>query len=246
MKDSLRAIVFWSVAFPYTFAMYILLLGSVLPLKLLSSARVARAAHRVAGLWAAGFFKFIPGWRLDIQGRENIPPSSQPAIFVANHQSMADIWAMYALGSDFCWLSKQEVFKLPMLGRAMKWADYIPVLRNNRDSTVEAMRQSKSRLQSGRSMFFFPEGTRSETDVLRPFKIGAFKLSEELNIPIVPIAIDGAGRLMRKGSLIPRRSEVRMKICPAIVKNNDETLEEFAARTRQIISAEVDQLKVLS
>jgi 1-acyl-sn-glycerol-3-phosphate acyltransferase len=246
MKDILRAAVFWSVAFPYTFAIYLILIGSVLPLKIFSSSKVSRVAHRIAGLWAAGFFKFIPGWNLVIQGRENIPASQRPAIFVANHQSMADIWAMYALGSDFCWLSKQEVFNLPMLGRAMKWADYIPVLRNSRDSTIEAMRQSRARLQAGRSMFFFPEGTRSENDVLRPFKVGAFKLSEELEVPIVPIAIDGAGRLMRKGSLIPRRSEVRMKICPALLKSQDETLESFAARTREIISAEVDQLKKLS
>jgi 1-acyl-sn-glycerol-3-phosphate acyltransferase len=244
MMGILRAIVFWIFAWTYTMLIFLSLCVAVLFLKFFARRRVPSAAHYAASVWARGFFRFIPAWSLAVEGVENLPSPQQAAILISNHQSMADIWAMYCVERDFCWLSKEEVFRLPMLGSAMRWAEYIPVRRSDRNSAAMALDTSRERLKQGRWMFFFPEGTRSHDDNLLPFRSGAFRLSDELNLPIVPITIDGAGQLMRKGSLIPNRSRVRLKISPPTYRQPAESVEDFADRVRGIVQHNLNAMRV--
>ena len=160
-------------------------------------------------------------------------------VIVANHESMSDIWAMYYLGVQFRWLSKAEVFRMPVVGHVMKYADYVPVERGNKNSHLNAMKLSADRLDEGLCMFFFPEGTRSKDGKIKDFKNGAFRLARDTNTAVLPIAIHGAGDLMRKGSLVPNPAHVKVKILPPIPGPDESTdLGAYASNVREkIISA---------
>lgn len=206
-----------------------------------------KGVHRVASLWGRTAIKMMPGWKVEIAGWEHLPKANEPVVIVANHESMADIWAMYYLGIQFRWLSKDAVFKLPLIGRAMRWCEYISITRGSKASHIEAIRQSEIRIKKGIPMFFFPEGTRSEDGKVKEFKIGAFKLAMDTQVPILPIAIHGAGSLMRKGSGHPSlRAMVRMTILPQVPppQKKDTKLEEYAENVRiSIIDAHKSILK---
>jgi 1-acyl-sn-glycerol-3-phosphate acyltransferase len=181
----------------------------------------------------------MPGWRVTVKGVENVPPEGQAAVLVANHESMADIWGMFFLKTQFRWLSKASVFKIPMVGPAMKWAGYVPIERGERASHSNAMTAAADRLKMGLKMFYFPEGTRSSDGQIKPFKMGAFRLAQEAQVPVVPIAIHGAAELMTKGSGLPGRSHVHIIVLPALPPPapNEASLPDYAERVRQSIIA---------
>ena len=91
--------------------------------------RDGRRVHRVCSRWGRAIIRLMPGWKIDVQGKEHLPKDSEPVIFVANHESMSDICAMYYLGVQFRWLSKDSVFKVPGVGQAMTWARYVQIGR---------------------------------------------------------------------------------------------------------------------
>jgi 1-acyl-sn-glycerol-3-phosphate acyltransferase len=234
----IRTSYFWVAGVSVTFICYIY---CYIPLALSYFAenyKDGKGVHRLASLWGQIIIKMMPGWKIEVTGRENLPADNEPVVIVANHESMSDIWAMYYLNIQFRWLSKDSVFKIPMIGHAMKWAGYIPITRGNKSSHIESMRQSSDRLRRGIPMFFFPEGTRSTDGTIKEFKIGAFKLARDSKVAILPIAIHGAGDLMRKGSSHPSmRATVRLKILPKIAPPdlNNEDLELYAEQVRQAI-----------
>jgi len=209
----------------------------LIPLDWIRGKRDGRIPHAIAGWWSRTIFALIPGWRVEVSGTENIPPANQPCVIVANHESMTDIWVIYFLGMQFRWLGKESIFRIPLVGHAMRRAGYIPIHRGERSSHQTALRDSKERILSGFSMFFFPEGTRSETAELRPFKIGAFKLARDTGVPILPIVLKGAGALLKKGSAVPRAATVRVQVLPMIADDPSQSLETFAASVRSTIAA---------
>jgi 1-acyl-sn-glycerol-3-phosphate acyltransferase len=204
--------------------------------------RDGRPIHSIASLWGRALVTLTPGWQVDVEGREHLPPTSPgspPVVIVANHESMADIWAMYYLGIQFRWLSKIEVFRVPMVGPAMRWANYVPIKRGDPTSHGQAMAESAARLREGLPMFFFPEGTRSTDGRVKDFKLGAFKLARDAQARILPVAIHGAGNLLPKGSGLPSlRARVRLRVLPlqpAPAPSDD--LAAVAAQSREMIVA---------
>lgn len=192
-------------------------------------------AHRVACFWGQSMFYLTPGWNIEVFGRENLTPTNKPVIYVANHQSNADIWAVYFLNRRFSWLSKAEVFKIPMVGQSMRWARYISIDRGNKSSHRKAMRDSIQLLSEGISMFFFPEGTRSKDKKIKEFKIGAFKLAKEADVDIQPLIIKGTGDLLEKGTIVPAGSAgVEMHILP-VISSKGLTADELCLATRDAI-----------
>ena len=91
-------------------------------------------------------------------------------------------------------------------------------------------------------MLYFPEGTCSKTGELRPFKIGAFKLAQETNAEIVPIALTGTKELLKKGSMTPGKEKVTVNILEPVTCEEAESLDQWAARTREIISLPLSQI----
>lgn len=173
-------------------------------------------AHWLASLWGQASFLCYPGWRIRVTGRGHIHPN-RSYLLVANHQSAFDIMALYFLRRQFKWVAKEELFKIPFAGWSMSLAGYISLGRGRNRSIQAAYAQAKQWLAEGISVLFFPEGTRSITGKLGPFKNGAFKLALEAGVPVVPIAVDGTRELLPRHSLVLRpRGRIRLVVHPPL------------------------------
>jgi len=193
-----------------------------------------RGVHFIASVWARSLFALTPGWNIVTTGIEHIV-QTEPYVIVSNHESMSDIWAMYALGMQFRWLSKAEVFRIPGVGSGMRWAGYVPVVRGDKDSHARAMAAAANWIRRGVSMFFFPEGTRSKTGELLPFRPGAFKLAKAEGVRVLPVAIKGAKDLLPKGSITPGSCTVSITVfAPIAIATGDEP-EIIAGKVREMI-----------
>lgn len=193
-------------------------------------------AHYLATYWGKFIIVATPGWSVDVKFLATLDPSKK-YVFVANHESATDIFVMYFTNLQFRWLSKASVFKFPIIGQAMYCAGYIPIIRGNSKSHIQALSRSKQTVLDKIPMLFFPEGTRSKTGDLRQFKVGAFKLAEDTDALIVPIALSGTKELLKKGSLSPGTAKVVINILEPIERKEDEPLANWAARTRELISS---------
>lgn len=154
--------------------------------------------------------------RISIHGRQNIDPT-QSYVIVVNHQSAMDIIALYGwLGIDFRWVMKQEIRKVPFLGYACYRVGHIYIDRKNKIAAIESLEAAKEKVINGTSVLFFPEGTRTESSELKPFKKGAFKMALDLGLPILPITLNGTDRIMPAKTLNLMPGKVDMAIHPAI------------------------------
>jgi 1-acyl-sn-glycerol-3-phosphate acyltransferase len=186
----------------------------------------ATAAHRVAQAWGRSILA-VSGVRVRVVGRERIDPSAA-FICMSNHQSNFDIPVLLGcLPVPFRWLAKAELFKIPIFGRAMRGAGYIPIDRSDRPAAIASLRQAAAAVRSGVSVVIFPEGTRSPDGTLRPFKKGGFVMAIESGVPIVPVALRGTFDIMPKGRLLIQPREVFMEIgAPIAVAGYDAHTKE--------------------
>lgn len=128
---------------------------------------------------------------IKVTGRENVDPN-QSYVFVANHQSFLDVFAVYGwLPNNFKWLMKKELRKIPFVGTACAVAGHIFVDRSNPRAAMESLTYIKAQLHDGISTVIFPEGTRTKTGEMGRFKQGAFKIAMDMDLPVVPISLSG-------------------------------------------------------
>lgn len=128
---------------------------------------------------------------IKVTGCENVD-SNQSYVFVANHQSFLDVFAVYGwLPNNFKWLMKKELRKIPFVGTACAVAGHIFVDRSNPRAAMESLTYIKTQLHDGISTVIFPEGTRTRTGEMGRFKQGAFKIAMDMNLPVVPISLSG-------------------------------------------------------
>src|SRR5690606_29321274 len=113
----------------------------------------------------------------------------RPYVVVANHESYADIFLISQLPWEMKWLSKVEIMNIPLMGWLMRMAGDIPVRRGSARSRAEALDGIRDRLGKGVSVIVLPEGTRSPTGELLPFRDGAFRIAVELGLPVLPLAV---------------------------------------------------------
>ncbi len=241
IENFLRFVWFWLAFLSNTCFFFIKLLAESSMAVRFRDADRSLVAHGVATQWGRAFFSLVPGWSYEIKGVENLPSEGQAAVVIANHASAVDICAIFATGMQFRWLSKDAVFKIPLIGTAMRWAGYVPITRGNPDSHAQAMAQSAEWLRRGVSMLFFPEGTRSTSGVMGRFKTGAFRLAQAENVGIIPIALIGTNRLMKARSLVPRKAHVIIQVLPMVRQGSEESLEQFADRCKDIIQSSLDE-----
>ena len=151
------------------------------------------------GVWLA---LTLAGIRTVVRGRENLTPD-RAVVFCANHQSNVDPPVLFrVLHRRLHVLYKAELSKLPLLGRTFILGGFVPVERENRDAAMASIARGSQSLREGNSFLIFPEGTRSRTRQLLPFKKGGFIMALQAGVPIVPVAIDGGQAAMRKGSVL--------------------------------------------
>ncbi len=138
-----------------------------------------------------------PLWHFRYSGKLPADPR-RPFVVVSNHESFSDILLISHLPWEMKWLSKAELFRIPILGWMMWLVGDIPLKRGFGPSAVEAMARCRKALQNRVSVMIFPEGTRSKTAELLPFKDGAFRLAVEAGVPLLPLAVSGTSTALRK------------------------------------------------
>ena len=133
-----------------------------------------------------------------VEGRENIA-KGQSYVFCANHQGAFDIFLIYGfLGRNFKWMMKQSLRNMPLVGLACEKAGFIFVDNKNVGHMKHMYEQARATLQGGMSLAVFPEGRRTETGKIGVYKRGAFMLADELQLPVVPLTINGSYEVMRR------------------------------------------------
>ena len=145
--------------------------------------------HKIARIWSKIILKVFCGTKLVVEGIENID-QSKSYIIVSNHRSLTDIFvASASIPLQFRWLAKKSLFKLPLIGLGMKISGYISVEREKAIHAVRSLDIIKERLNSGKSIWIFPEGTRTPMEKLGKFKRGAFVLARDTGIPVLPVVL---------------------------------------------------------
>jgi 1-acyl-sn-glycerol-3-phosphate acyltransferase len=157
---------------------------------------------------------FLSGVTLRIEGGEHIQ-RDRAAVYAVNHTSNVEppilFEALYPIFPRLRVLYKAELRKLPILVRAWDLAGFVPLERGNREQSLPAIDQAAEALRDGASFLIFPEGTRSRTGALLPFKKGGFIMAIKAQAPVVPVAILGARDAMRKGSYVIQPVTVRVR-----------------------------------
>jgi 1-acyl-sn-glycerol-3-phosphate acyltransferase len=132
---------------------------------------------------------------------------------------------------------KKELFKVPILGPAMRLADFVPIDRSNREAAVAGVRDAEATVRKGLHMAVFPEGTRSRDGVLLPFKKGPFYLAMETGTPIVPITILGSEKLLPKGKTLARAGEVALVFHPVVDPKDHPDRDELMKTVRDAVAS---------
>ena len=214
-------------------ALYILLLGPPLILHcLVTGSPEVMIKLAVAG---ARFALVICGIKVRVEGLQNISPGV--CIFVANHTSNADPPAVVgSIPRRVALLGKKEAFRVPILGTVLKLGGFVPVDRAHREAAMASVEQAIGHLKGGLSFLIFPEGTRSADGRLRPFKKGSFVMAIRAQVPIVPISVIGAHKVMRKGELAAHPGIVTVRFHPPV------DVKTFTMKQRDKLVAQVQAI----
>jgi 1-acyl-sn-glycerol-3-phosphate acyltransferase len=159
--------------------------------------------------------KLNPLWTFRTTG-VHVHDPRRPYVAVANHESFTDIFLISHLPWEMKWLSKESVFRIPLMGWMMRMAGDIAVHRGDPHSRARALEACRDRLSKGVSVMIMPEGTRSATGELQPFHDGAFRLAVETGCPILPIAVAGTLQAMTKGSWVMGRANAIATVLPPV------------------------------
>jgi 1-acyl-sn-glycerol-3-phosphate acyltransferase len=202
-----------------------LITGNVMPLYR-ASFFIVRVGFRLAGI------------RIHAEGLEHIPVGAA-CIFMSNHVSNLDPPVLTSsIPGRTSAFYKKSLSKLPLLGYAMRLAEFVPVTREgNVEAAQESVRIAKAVLEQGIHITTFVEGTRSRDGRLLPFKKGPFYLAQESGAPCIPVSISGTEGLMRKGSMRVLPGDVRVVFHEPIYARNFPDREELMMAVRASIAS---------
>jgi 1-acyl-sn-glycerol-3-phosphate acyltransferase len=188
-------------------------------------------------MWIANAGVRAAGIRIEISGLEHVP-SDRRCIFMCNHVSNLDPPVVLPLLPGHCSvLLKKELMRIPILGTAMRMGKFVPVERGHRREAAQAsVAAAADALRSGLNILVFPEGTRSKDGRLAAFKKGPFFLAQQTQASIVPIALSGTQKMMRKGSIAITPGVAHVRMLPVIDPAGYATREDLLRAVRQAIA----------
>jgi len=177
--------------------------------------RRGHVIHRYARWWGWLILK-ANGVRVKVQGTEYLD-DRHPCIYVCNHQGSFDIFSLLAyLRVPFRWLAKAELFKIPILGWAMRTAGYISLDRSAKKKAYQSMELAARKIKEGTSVVIFPEGSRSLDGALQLFMNGGFTLAIKAGVPVCPVAIAGSWQIMPRTTLRIKKGNIGIIISEPI------------------------------
>lgn len=222
----------------FLFIALMLIFGLFIVIPLILSPKGGKISFIFIRLWA-GIWSFLCGIRYEIHGKEFIE-LSKPYIYIFNHRSFLDAPIIpMSIPQEVRAIGKKELSKIPVFGAVVGklaiWVD-----RSNPESRRESLEKLMKILNSGISVVVAPEGTRNDTgDTLLPFQKGAFRLSIETRIPILPMAVIGADKIMKRGSLLLSPGKVRIYFSSPMKPPlaSETAFNEFAEKGRSRLEA---------
>ena len=204
-----------------------------------------RVVHRISAWLTNTVFIFAPLARRRVVGMENIDPN-KAYVMVLNHQSMVDILSIYNLPLVFKWVSKKEVYRIPLVGRLLMMHGDIVI---NRASAKEAMQLVHSKgmewLKKGASVAIFPEGTRSKDGEIHNFKAGAFILAKDAEVPILPVVVEGTDNMTRGRFFMNWKNRITIKVLPPVSKQEvvERPIKEVMTEVRESMVEALAELR---
>ncbi len=204
-----RAYLFLAVLIPLTFLFSV----SAIISTLFDSSGRAYAWH--ARLWSR-LGLAMNGVTVTITGTEHLPDG--PVIFMSNHQSNFDIFSLLAaMPRQIHWIAKKELFEIPFFGHSMRRGGYIPLDRSDGRKALQSMDEAAATIRQGKSVVLFPEGTRTPDGSLLPFKRGGFILARKAAVPVVPVTINGSGKINPANQIRLYSGNIHITLHPPLV-----------------------------
>ena len=198
---------------------------------------------KLSRVFSGGILK-IAGIKLEITGEENIN-GKEAYIYAANHSSLFDIPAMqFAVPQQTSIVYKKELAKIPLFGWQMMAGPYILIDRKSADSARKSIEEAKIMMsKKGRSVLLFPEGTRSKTGEVQPFKRGAFYLASRVGHPIVPVSLSGTEKILPKGKFKLKKGTIHIHYGEPIETGNVTSKKDEIELMEQVRNIIIQNLK---
>jgi 1-acyl-sn-glycerol-3-phosphate acyltransferase len=182
----------------------------------------------------------LSGSRVTVQGKENVPEDG-PMVIAANHQSAFDIPLIPGyVYPGISFIAKKELSKVPGISWFIKALDGVYIDRGNKLQTAGAMRKILKILKEDGTILLFPEGTRSESGELGEFKEGSLSIPFKLGVDVLPVALDGTGKLMKKNGYLITPSRINLSIAGPISPKGFESEEQFRKEVYNIIKKHLE------
>ncbi len=227
---NLRTLIFLFILIPITFfgILLILLLNIFDPL--------GNSFYKIAAWWgrlSARLFRIT----IEVIGEENYNPD-QHYLVLSNHAGMADIPLLLGtMKLNLRFMAKEELGKIPLFGRALRKAGYVMIKRGQNRDALNSLSAAIEVLKGGHSLHIFPEGTRSATGELLPFKRGAFRVAQKGDTPVLPVTIIGSHLITPKKSLKINKGKIMVIIDKPIDPSSFNTIEALMATCSEVITA---------
>lgn len=193
------------------------------------------------GYYPAKWWSRLTCWlslcKIKTSGHENLD-KNKSYVFVANHQGAFDIFLTYGfLNHNIVWMQKHSLRNLPLVGYASKMAGHVFVNNTNATTRALTLKEAISKVKDGVSIVIFPEGARTHTGKMRPFKKGAFFIATEENLPIVPLTINGPFDVLKRDAWGLKPGKLELTIHEPICTDNvdEDDIPELINKTTEII-----------
>ena len=193
--------------------------------------------------WWSGWVTRFAGVRVVVDNRANLEPS-QPYVFMANHASTVDIWALFlAIPRRVRMIAKKQLARIPLFGWVMWAGRFIFIDRQNAAASRRSIEEAGRRIKGGCSVLIFPEGTRTRDGQIGKILPGVVVVIRRAGVPVVPVVIDGSFQAWPRWRKLPHPHPIRLKYGPPlkteglgseeIIALMDKTLRDMLAELRE-------------